>query len=303
VLVHAAAILLALLFGGPVRQFIVQPRAVALITAPPPVKRSIQMRPRPIHTPQRLTPPHPAAFKSPVAPAIRAPVIELSAAPMVEQTRVVEPAPELPQIRTRFSPPVKTGDFASVAPANPARTLQPPVQTSVFNTQENAQAATRRSPLSASGFDSAGVAEAHRTPAAVSQSGFSAPTPATSAQSAPHVMTNSGFGDAASQTPVHSSLPQPRSAPSTTPAEILSKPRPAYTEEARTLAIEGEVLVEVVLEPSGKVRIVRLVKGLGHGLDENAQAAAREIRFRPALKEGVPADSTAVVHILFQLAY
>jgi TonB family protein len=69
------------------------------------------------------------------------------------------------------------------------------------------------------------------------------------------------------------------------------------------LAIEGEVLVEVVLEASGRVRVVRLVKGLGHGLDENAQAAAREIRFRPALKEGVPADSTAVVHILFQLAY
>jgi TonB family protein len=69
------------------------------------------------------------------------------------------------------------------------------------------------------------------------------------------------------------------------------------------LAIEGEVLVEVVLEASGTVRVVRLVKGLGHGLDESAQAAAREIRFRPALKEGIPADSTAVVHIVFQLAY
>ncbi len=69
------------------------------------------------------------------------------------------------------------------------------------------------------------------------------------------------------------------------------------------MSIEGEVLVEVVLEASGRVRIVRLVKGLGHGLDENAQASAREIRFRPALKQGVPADSTAVVHILFQLAY
>jgi TonB family protein len=69
------------------------------------------------------------------------------------------------------------------------------------------------------------------------------------------------------------------------------------------LGIEGEVLVEVVLEASGRVRVERLVKGLGHGLDENAQAAARAIRFRPALKEGVPTDSTAVIHILFQLAY
>ncbi len=289
-------------------QLVVQPRVVALITAPPPPKqlrqiRALKMPPRPIHSLQPTPPPHPVAFKSPVAPATRTSAIELPAAPVVEPTRVVEPAPELPRIRTQFAPPVKTGDFASVAPANPTRTLQPPVQTSVFDAQENAQAITRPSPLSASGFDSAGAAEEHRRPAAVSQSGFSTAAPATSTQSAPRIMTNSGFGDASNQTPVQSSLPQARAAPSTTPAEILSKPRPAYTEEARSLSIEGEVLVEVILEASGRVRIVRMVKGLGHGLDENAQASAREIRFRPALKQGVPADSTAVVHILFQLAY
>ena len=190
---------------------------------------------RPIHSPQLRPAPHPLAFKSPVAPANRTPLIELPSAPVVEPSRVVQPAPELPQIHTRFAPPIKTGDFASAAPANPTRTLQPPVQTSVFNAQENAQATTRRSPLSASGFDSAGVAEGHRTTAAVSQSGFSTAAPAGSAQAAPSAITKSGFGDASSQTPVQSSLPQARAAPSTTPAEILSKPRPAYTGEARTL--------------------------------------------------------------------
>jgi periplasmic protein TonB len=45
-----------------------------------------------------------------------------------------------------------------------------------------------------------------------------------------------------------------------------------------------------------------VIRGLGHGLDENAQRAAEQIRFKPAMQEGQPADSTATVHIVFQLA-
>jgi TonB family protein len=88
-----------------------------------------------------------------------------------------------------------------------------------------------------------------------------------------------------------------------TPVEIISKPRPAYTEEARSLRIEGEVLVEVLFGASGEARIVHVLRGLGHGLDESASAAAREIHFRPAKRDGVPVDSVAIVHIFFQLAY
>jgi TonB family protein len=86
------------------------------------------------------------------------------------------------------------------------------------------------------------------------------------------------------------------------PAEILSKPLPIYTDEARKLKIEGEVLLEVVLESSGRLRVVRVVHGLGHGLDDAAIKAAEQIRFKPALHDGQPADSTAVLHIIFQLA-
>ena len=50
------------------------------------------------------------------------------------------------------------------------------------------------------------------------------------------------------------------------PAEVISKPTPAYTVEARNLRIEGEVVLEVVFEASGKLRIVRVVQSLGHGL-------------------------------------
>lgn len=87
------------------------------------------------------------------------------------------------------------------------------------------------------------------------------------------------------------------------PLIILDKPSPLYTEEARRLAIQGEVLVEVVFSTSGQVRIVRVAKGLGHGLDEAAVNAAQRIRFEPALQNGQPVDVPATVHITFQLAF
>jgi TonB family protein len=86
------------------------------------------------------------------------------------------------------------------------------------------------------------------------------------------------------------------------PAEILSKPTPVYTQEARKLHIEGEVLLEVILSASGTLRVVRVVRGLGHGLDDTAAQAAEQIRFKPATRNGRPADSTVVLHIVFQLA-
>jgi len=86
------------------------------------------------------------------------------------------------------------------------------------------------------------------------------------------------------------------------PAEIVFKPVPVYTSEAKNLRVEGEVLLEVVFESTGKLRIVRVVQGLGHGLDESAVHAAQQIRFKPALRDGQPTDWTAVVHIVFQIA-
>jgi TonB family protein len=86
------------------------------------------------------------------------------------------------------------------------------------------------------------------------------------------------------------------------PAEIISKPTPVYTQEARSLRIEGEVLLEVVLEASGSLHVVRVLHGLGHGLDDNAVKAAEQIHFKPAMRDGQPTDSRVVLHIIFQLA-
>ena len=97
-------------------------------------------------------------------------------------------------------------------------------------------------------------------------------------------------------------LPQLDNGPATTPVEITYKPSPIYTDEARHLKLEGEVLLEVMFSANGQLRVNRVVRALGHGLDEAAVAAANRMRFKPALRDGQPVDSTAVVHVLFQLA-
>lgn len=89
----------------------------------------------------------------------------------------------------------------------------------------------------------------------------------------------------------------------TTPVEITFKPNPAYTDEARSLKLEGEVLLEMTFFANGTLHVNRVVRGLGHGLDETAAAAASKIRFKPALRTGQPVDSTAIVHVVFQMAY
>ena len=58
----------------------------------------------------------------------------------------------------------------------------------------------------------------------------------------------------------------------------------------------------MVFESSGNLHILRVVHGLGHGLDEAAVRAAQKIRFKPAQRDGQPADSTAVLHVIFQIA-
>ncbi|PYX96600.1 MAG: energy transducer TonB, partial [Acidobacteria bacterium] len=85
--------------------------------------------------------------------------------------------------------------------------------------------------------------------------------------------------------------------------EIIFKPNPVYTSEARQAKLEGEVLLEVMFGANGQLNVSRVVRGLGHGLDEAAVAAANKMRFKPALRNGQAVDSTAIVHVVFQLAY
>jgi TonB family protein len=137
----------------------------------------------------------------------------------------------------------------------------------------------------------------------VASAGFGGGVATADERSASGTVRQAGFGNNEVVAPA-SSRERPVQPPvaKMTPAEILSKPAPIYTEEARARRIEGEVVLEVVFEASGKLHVIRVVHGLGHGLDEAAVQAAEQIRFKPALRDGQPSDSTAVVHIIFQLA-
>jgi TonB family protein len=112
----------------------------------------------------------------------------------------------------------------------------------------------------------------------------------------------SGFGsqEVAQNTP---HIQHVDSGPAATSVEITYKPNPVYTDEARSLKLEGEVLLEVEFTANGQLHVNRVVRGLGHGLDEAAMAAANKIRFKPAMRNGQAIDSTAIVHVVFQLAY
>jgi TonB family protein len=69
-------------------------------------------------------------------------------------------------------------------------------------------------------------------------------------------------------------------------ARILSKPQPSYTEEARQNQVTGTVVLRAVFTSSGEVKNITARSGLPHGLTERAIAAAREIKFVPATKDG-----------------
>jgi TonB family protein len=69
------------------------------------------------------------------------------------------------------------------------------------------------------------------------------------------------------------------------------------------MRLEGDVTLEVVFLANGHVQVNRVVSGLGHGLDESAQKAAQQMKFKPALREGQPVDYPARVRIEFRLAY
>ncbi len=118
-------------------------------------------------------------------------------------------------------------------------------------------------------------------------------------------MTNNGpirataFGDATLTPP--SAKKAESAADGFTPVEILFKPKPAYTVEAREMRLEGEVSLQVIFQASGTIRVVRVVQGLGHGLDEAAQQAALRVRFKPAKRGGVPVDTNATIKISFEL--
>ena len=80
-----------------------------------------------------------------------------------------------------------------------------------------------------------------------------------------------------------------------------SVPQPAGTEAARAAGVEGKVRVQLTVDETGRVVDVKLLQGLGYGLDEAALAAARQAEFEPAVRCGKPTRATFNISMRFTL--
>jgi TonB family protein len=85
------------------------------------------------------------------------------------------------------------------------------------------------------------------------------------------------------------------------PPSLLREVKPDYSEDARRRGIEGDVVMEIVVEASGRVGNVRVLQGLGYGLDERAVAAVRQWTFQPATRRGSPVSVMVEVAMEFKL--
>lgn len=87
----------------------------------------------------------------------------------------------------------------------------------------------------------------------------------------------------------------------TTGLTFISKPTPRYTDAARQNNIQGNVILRITFLSSGQIGSISPVRGLPHGLTEQAIAAARQIRFNPAVKNGQPYSVTKSVQFSFTI--
>lgn len=85
------------------------------------------------------------------------------------------------------------------------------------------------------------------------------------------------------------------------PPTLVKEIRPTYTDAARKQAIEGDVVLEIVVRSDGSVGNVRVRRTLGAGLEQKAVDAVRQWRFLPAKRQGTPVDVVVDVSVEFKL--
>ncbi|MHB8217952.1 MAG: energy transducer TonB [Candidatus Sulfotelmatobacter sp.] len=83
--------------------------------------------------------------------------------------------------------------------------------------------------------------------------------------------------------------------------QAISTPDPEYTEEARNAKTQGTCILWMIVDDQGHPRDIRVVRGLGMGLDAKAIEAVRQWKFQPALKDGRPVNVQISVEVGFRL--
>lgn len=301
-----------LLYEPPLEQ---KPPAPVLKPIPPPIVSP---------PPKMLAALNPPKLVAPPEPKVEPPKVELQ--PKLDLVKTPTP------VRPKMEQKVVTGTFVTAKTAKPVESKREIVAAAFSGSSQPATLNKPAKEVQTGGFgDPNGVrgTSEKKGPATVAALGaFNMPAgPGVGngtggSRGASGTVVSAGFGDVAAggtgnrqrqgtvaqagftQVSAPVSVPKARTEERShvKPVEIIYKPRPAYTDEARQLHVEGEVLVEVMFTAAGQLRVQRVVKGLGHGLDESALRAARQIRFHPAQRDGSPYDSAALVHIVFELA-
>ncbi|HCA58766.1 MAG TPA: hypothetical protein DEP46_12380, partial [Blastocatellia bacterium] len=95
--------------------------------------------------------------------------------------------------------------------------------------------------------------------------------------------------------------PPPVAVGPTTALKIVAKPRPGYTEAARKNGTQGTVVLRVTFLANGSIGPISTVRGLPNGLTEQAIAAARNIRFEPPKRNGIPSAVTRTIEYSFTM--
>lgn len=282
-------------------KFIAPPQPPKLAELEPP---KIQM-PRPVPQPEM---PKPVHMDTPAPKLPPAPPKAVAPPPQPKVGLFASPKPT-EVANNKQAPSVKAGGFGDPlgAKTNDKSTKTQVVAVGSFNnapgTTATGAGAARRGAVSGTNFGSGvahGVAGGHDHGTVASAGFANGVIGGTGKPGGRGTVTQTSFsnniGKAPTQVAVNTSVP------AFVPPIVLSEPHPEYTAEAAHLRIQGEVTLQVRFLATGQVEVLRVVNGLGHGLDEQAKHVAEHIRFKPAQKDGHPVDHTTLIHVTFQLA-
>jgi TonB family protein len=290
-----------------------KPKPIAPKQRPLPVEQ-VKVQPPVVVQPKAIVPHF-------VTPKVQPKPIEKAEAPKISSPVFDTPKVDIPVSQpAQPKKPIETGSFntGSAAPATlPANKPASQVQTGGFgdpngmpgpanpNKHGNINTSGQFNLPSGPGYGN-GTGGAKGARGTVASAGFGNGTaidpPGSGKGGQRGTIQSGGFSTAAVDTD-QPKAKQQQQASAVQPVEILEKPQPDYSAEARSLKIEGEVLLSVVFKANGQIQVLGVTKGLGHGLDESAIRAAQKIHYKPALSAGQPVDFPATVHIVFQLAY
>ena len=305
--------------------------AVMNVTAP---RTEVPMpeKPKPIVQKQRPTPVpiqeakvQPPVQPKMIVPHVLAPKVQPKRIEKAEAPKINAPVFESPKVDIPVSQPaqprkpIETGTFGSgsAAPATLPNKTAAQVQTGGFgdpngmpgpanpNKHGNINTSGQFNLPPGPGYGN-GTGGAKGARGTVQSSGFGNGTaidPTPGGKGGSHGTIQSGGFATAAVDADQPKAKQQQAQSAVQPVEILEKPQPDYSAEARSLKIEGEVLLSVIFKANGQIQVLGVTKGLGHGLDQSAIRAAQKIRYKPAVSGGQPVDFPATVHIVFQLAY